>query len=969
MAVVGHAFLKILASVEGIGTALDRAVDRAERTAPSVSLGVDLRVAELHAQIEAALRAAADRRVTVPVAADTRPAERDVESLRRAESDRSIRLAVTLDRSVGAAVRGLAALDEGVTRSTATITRHTSAVGLSTLRYAALAAAAGQVVTVLGGLGATAATASGSLLLLPAAGIAAAVALNVLRLGTTGLADALAATDPAAFAEAVAEMPPAMQATARAVRELQGEFAGVRLDVQQRLFADLGREVADLGALHLPAAREGLGDMADSLNATARGFGLFAREAQTVADVRTILNNSATAMGKLAGGVAPVLSGLRDIAAVGSSFLPALASGLAEGASSFGEFIAQARQTGQLEQWISGGLSALGELFTLLGNIVRIVGAVFAAADAGGASLLGTLNALTGSLAAFLSTGEGSVALQQLFAALGEIASGLLPLLVAVARTVATVVVPAVAQLGPQLAQALGVLADGVGPAGQILASLTPLAGAAAQAFASLLVPALGAVAGVTAELAPAVQTVVGELVGGALPDAVRELSPALISLARAAAPLIVQFGQLLVQAVRTAAPALANLLTLLTPIAVQLGGALLTAASDVLPVLGQLADLWTQVLVAGLQAALPVLPVAVTVIQQLADVLSTRLAQATPTLVQIGQLLGETLAVGLTGLLPLLPQLVDGLLRIGVEGLLPLAPPLLDLVVTLLPSLISLVETLMPVVVLATGVLATWAGMIARVAADVSEKLGPVLVWLIDNVVRPVFANIASTVSGTLTFLQGLLDTVMGVITGDWSRAWNGLKDILSGALQAAWGAANLATGGLLDLIASLPRRILDALGDLGSLLVEAGRNIIRGLLRGIESMINSVRDKLRQLTNLLPSWKGPPERDRTLLRANGVLIMRGLVSGLEQGEPAVRRYLADLTASIPQQAAPDERAGRIVTGRVTATSSGAAVPADLAEFVAAVRELASRPVIVQVGATEIARATAEGERILSRR
>jgi hypothetical protein len=144
--------------------------------------------------------------------------------------------------------------------------------------------------------------------------------------------------------------------------------------------------------------------------------------------------------------------------------------------------------------------------------------------------------------------------------------------------------------------------------------------------------------------------------------------------------------------------------------------------------------------------------------------------------------------------------------------------------------------------------------------------------------------------------------------------------------------------------------------------------------LLRGIESMVNFLRDKLRQVTDLLPEWKGPPERDAKLLRRNGVLIMRGLISGLEAEEPAVRAYLSDLTASIPRMAAPEDPSARIAPERVITRSTNASgltgtEPPDLGELVNAVRELAARPVVVQVGATEIARATAEGDRILSRR
>lgn len=905
---------------------------------------------------------------------DTAPARDEFADLKRRLSGHTVTVRTVLDRSVGASVRGLAQLDNGVTRLTGSIIGHTATVGAATLKYAALAGGIAQTLGLMGGLGTAAGTAAGSLLIVPAVGIAAAAAVGALRLGVDGLNDALDAETPAEYAKAVKDFPPAMRETTDAVRALRPQLDGLKLDVQARLFAGLGGEVSRLGDRYLPVLRDGLVGITEGYNQAARGAAGFAGEARTVDDVRLILDNTGQSVRALAGGVAPLLRAIRDIAAVGSDFLPGFASGLGESTERFAQFIATARETGQLREWLSAGLSALGDLANVLGNVVRIVFTVLSAANTQGAGLLQTLNTVTGSMLAFLRSAEGTLALQQIFGGLGAVASALLPLLAEVARVAASVLAPAIAQLGPMVAQGLGVLVAGIEPAGRILAALAPLAGVAAQALASLLVPALQVLAGVAAELAPALSVLVGELVGGALADGVRELAPALIGLARAAAPLIVQLGQLLVQAVNIAAPALANLLRVLTPIAAQIGGALLTALSAVLPLVGQLADVWAQVLLAGLTAALPVLPVIVSTVQRLAEVLSVGLAAATPTLVHIGQLLGETLTVGLTGLLPLLPPLVEGLLRITTEGLLPLTPVLLQLVSELLPPLLQLVQLLVPVIVQAAGVLATWTAMIAGVAAEITSKLIPVLRFLIDNVVGPVFARIVDTVSGALRAVQGVLDLVMGVVTGDWSRAWSGVRDIVSGAWQAIRSGVDVATGGLVSFVAGIPSRLLGALGDLGSLLVEAGKNLIRGLLRGIESMINSLRDKLGQVTDLLPDWKGPPERDAKLLRGNGVLIMRGLLSGLEAEEPAVRAYLSDLTDSIPRMAAPETARGRTAPDRVITRSTNASDAAgtaqpDLGELVDAVRELAARPVVVQVGATEIARATADGERILSRR
>ncbi|GAB2992010.1 hypothetical protein [Saccharothrix stipae] len=104
--------------------------------------------------------------------------------------------------------------------------------------------------------------------------------------------------------------------------------------------------------------------------------------------------------------MAPLLRAIRDIAAVGSDFLPGFASGLGESTERFAQFIATARETGQLREWLSAGLSTLGDLAGVLGNVVRIVFTVLSAANTQGAGLLQTLNAVTGSMLAFLRSAE-----------------------------------------------------------------------------------------------------------------------------------------------------------------------------------------------------------------------------------------------------------------------------------------------------------------------------------------------------------------------------------------------------------------------------------------------------------------------------------------------------------------------------------------------------------------------------------
>lgn len=898
MATIGHAFFKLLPTLQGLGREIRNQVRQNERTAPAITLTAQVQTALLREQIRAAAREGNDSAVRLLAELDAVPAETRFQRLVRELSGKSVSIKAVADKSIGSTVRGLGELDDGLNRTTVQFTRMTLSVGAAVLKYGAMAAAVGQAVTVLGGVGSAAATASGALLVVPAAGLAAAAAIATLKLGVSGFADALKESDPAKYAQAVAAFPPAMAAAANAVRALRPELTGLRQEVQQRLFAGLATEITGLARTYLPMLRTELGGIADGLNVGAGGLAAFAREGRTVDDVRTILDSTGVSVRAASAGVQPFLQALRDIAAVGAEFLPGFASGLADGAQRFADFISTARQTGQLREWISAGLSAIGDLVTILRNLGQILYAVFSAANTGGGGLLSTLVAITGQIAAFVQSAQGATALVQIFGGLHAIGAGLLPVLAALGQVIVTSIAPAISQLGPMIGQAFAALAPALAPLGQVLAALAPVAGAAAQALAAVLVPAAAALAPIVAALAPVVTTLVGQL-GSALGGAVTTLTPALVQLAQTLAPLISGFGGLLVQAIQLVAPVLGELMTALSPLIAQLGGALLQALSAVMPVISALSGLFTSVLLAALNAVMPVLPVIVQVIQQLAEVVGSALQTATPVLTEVGTLLGQIAGQILSALLPVIPPLASAFLSI-VTALLPILPPILQLVSALLPPLLGLITSLLPIIVQAAGLFASLVSAIAPLITQIAQFLIPIIQTLFDFV-QPIFTAIVAVISGAMQAIQGVIDLVMGLITGDWNKAWSGIKNLLGGIWGAISGVVSDGIGGLLSWFASLPGRILGALGDLGGLLLNAGRNIIRGLVDGISAGFGWVKDKLGQLTGWITQWKGPPARDRILLSGNGRLIMRGLLAGLSEGEPEIRDYLSRFTNSLP--------------------------------------------------------------------
>jgi phage-related protein len=81
---------------------------------------------------------------------------------------------------------------------------------------------------------------------------------------------------------------------------------------------------------------------------------------------------------------------------------------------------------------------------------------------------------------------------------------------------------------------------------------------------------------------------------------------------------------------------------------------------------------------------------------------------------------------------------------------------------------------------------------------------------------------------------------------------------------------------------------------------LLSAGRDLIDGLLAGITGAFGKVRDKLGELTGMLPDWKGPAPVDKVLLFDAGSLIIKGLINGMESQYDGVKKSLTGLTKDI---------------------------------------------------------------------
>jgi phage-related protein len=507
-----------------------------------------------------------------------------------------------------------------------------SGLGLATLGGQA---AAGGIVTLAAALS----DAVGAVALLPAVGAAGAAAIGALVVGFEGIGDAIKADDIDEFREALKNLSPEAQATAVAVRNLGPAWRELRMAVQDSLFRDMADTITTLADAQLPGLKTALSGVAAQLNLGAREWVAFATSARSVADTELMASNITKAFAELAPAGALFSEALRDIAAVGSGFLPELAGGFTTIAEKFRDFISNARETGQLEAFIQRALDTLTQLGTIIGNVAVGFGNILSAGNTSGAGLLDIIEQITERFENFTASAAGQEAFGNFFKSAQQAAEAIMPVLEDLFLLFANDILPILAEIGTIVGPSVSVVLKAIGEA---LRVAEPGILAFAEGFGSFLealapaLPALGELVGVLGE---SLGTIL-ERVGPAFADVAEVLAE---NLAEALS------NPELIDGIVAMAEAFGDLITELAPILpdlAELSGTILTALARVL---GKIA------------------PVLADVVEQLVDALA-----------------------------PHLPDLVDAFLDL-VDALLPmietLLPPLLDLLVALVPLIAPLVD------------------------------------------------------------------------------------------------------------------------------------------------------------------------------------------------------------------------------------------------------------------------------------
>lgn len=148
--------------------------------------------------------------------------------------------------------------------------------------------------------------------------------------------------------------------------------------------------------------------------------------------------------------------------------------------------------------------------------------------------------------------------------------------------------------------------------------------------------------------------------------------------------------------------------------------------------------------------------------------------------------------------------------------------------------------------------------------------------VWpIISATVKAAWETIKLVVSTAINIILGVVKTVLQVLQGDWKGAWETIK----GTLVKIWADIGKYLKGI-DL-------------------AETGKDIIRGLIKGIASMGSAIKETVSNLASKIPEWAkkilGIHSPSRVMAEL-GVFTGQGLANGIA----STQKMVTDATAGV---------------------------------------------------------------------
>lgn len=156
-------------------------------------------------------------------------------------------------------------------------------------------------------------------------------------------------------------------------------------------------------------------------------------------------------------------------------------------------------------------------------------------------------------------------------------------------------------------------------------------------------------------------------------------------------------------------------------------------------------------------------------------------------------------------------------------------------------------------------------------------EAIGVLLLKVFSGAVVGAIKGVINVIVGIVTVITGVVNVVKGILTGDWSLVWQGLGQIVSGALQAVIGIIQVWWNAGVPKVFKLGFSLLTG-------AIRAGWGAVRGLF---SSGVSALRGAVNNIPGLLAA---PFRAAWAAVRAVASAMWSGLRSLFSGGGAAIR-------------------------------------------------------------------------------
>lgn len=213
-----------------------------------------------------------------------------------------------------------------------------------------------------------------------------------------------------------------------------------------------------------------------------------------------------------------------------------------------------------------------------------------------------------------------------------------------------------------------------------------------------------------------------------------------------------------------------------------------------------------------------------------------------------------------------------------------------------------------------------------------------------IQGIASAVWGGIQGVVSAGVGMVSGVVSAACSTIRSVWAALWNGVGSIVSSAWGGIVGTVSNMVGRVGSVVSGIGGTVRSAVSGAGSWLVDAGRNIIQGLINGITGMVgslySSITNALSGLVDKAKNALGIHSPSRVFRDEVGVMVGRGMALGIDDSAHVVSRSMDSLVSTMSLDSADWSKTGRLNVTNGTGTDTG---DGDLRELITAVESLHS--------------------------